>query len=177
MDLDVVCRPVLPGRAAGGKAGTVKYYLRVMRPDEKLEYLSTVHWVVYWHAVAFAVLAVAAIAVKAALHLQARQEVACLAAATLFAVLAVVSFLRAWLRRIGTEIVVTNLRVIYKRGLLSRSTVEMNVSKIETVDVEQSLWGRLLDYGNVVIRGSGGTFEPLVGVQAPLKMRNAILVG
>lgn len=160
-----------------GAPGVVKYYLRVMRSDEKLEYLSTVHWIIYWHAVGFAIAAIAALVVKLALDLHGRQEIACLAAATVLVILALLALLRAWLTRIGTEIVVTNLRVIYKRGLVSRSTIEMNVSKIESVDVEQGLWGRLFDFGNVIIRGSGGTFEPLLGVQRPLAMRNAILVG
>jgi uncharacterized membrane protein YdbT with pleckstrin-like domain len=67
--------------------------------------------------------------------------------------------------------------VIYKRGFINRYTVEMNGSKIETVDVAQSFWGRLLDYGTVVIRGTGTTIEPLSMVAAPLKLRSAIVAG
>ena len=63
--------------------------------------------------------------------------------------------LAAWIRRRATEIVVTDRRVIFKRGVLSRHTVEMNVSKIETVDVEQGLAGRIWGYGTVMIRGTG----------------------
>ncbi len=148
-----------------------------MRPGETLEFHSTIHWIVYWPALAFGVLALAAIVVELALNLRGREAYACLAAAVVLGLLALIAFLRGLLRRIGTEIAVTNHRVIYKRGLFARSTVEMNVSKIETVDVEQSIWGRLFNYGNVTIRGSGGTFEPLMGIEHPLKMRNAILVG
>jgi uncharacterized membrane protein YdbT with pleckstrin-like domain len=83
----------------------------------------------------------------------------------------------AWIRRRATEIVVTDRRVIFKRGLVSRHTVEMNVGKIETVDVEQGLGGRLCDYGTVLIHGTGSGFEPLVGVGAPLRIRNAIVAG
>ncbi len=155
----------------------MKYYERVLRPDEKLEFHSTIHWIVYWPAVLFALLALLAIAVKLALGLQANQASACIAAAVVLALLALIGWLRAWIRRLGTEIAVTNYRVIYRRGLISRNTVEMNMSKIETVDVEQSIWGRLFDYGTVVIRGSGGTFEPLVGIEHPLQLRNTILVG
>jgi hypothetical protein len=59
----------------------------------------------------------------------------------------------------------------------SRHTVEMNVSKIETVDVEQGLAARIWDYGTVLIRGTGSGFEPLIGVGAPLSIRNAIVAG
>ena len=71
----------------------------------------------------------------------------------------------------------TDRRVIYKRGLLSRHTVEMNVGKIETVDVEQGLGGRLWNYGTVLIYGTGSGFEPLVGIGAPIQIRNAIVAG
>jgi uncharacterized membrane protein YdbT with pleckstrin-like domain len=73
--------------------------------------------------------------------------------------------------------VVTDRRVIFKRGLLSRHTVEMNVGKIETVDVEQGLAGRIWGYGTLLIRGTGAGFEPLVGVGSPLRIRNAIVAG
>lgn len=155
----------------------MKYYQKVMRPDETLAFHTSVHWMVYWPALLFVLLAIAAYAVSVALGLQGREETACNAAAIVFAVLALVAFLRALLRRITTEVVVTNHRVIFKRGLFSRHTAEMNVSKIESVDVEQTIWGRVFGYGNVIIRGTGGTFEPLIGIASPLRLRNAILVG
>ena len=61
-------------------------------------------------------------------------------AAALVCLLGLLLLLGAWIRRRTTEIVVTDRRVIFKRGLLALHTVEMNVSKIETVDVEQGLW-------------------------------------
>ncbi len=92
-------------------------------------------------------------------------------------VLGILLLLGAWIRRHATEIVVTDRRVIFKRGLLARHTVEMNVSKIETVDVEQGLGGRIWGYGTLLIRGTGAGFEPLVGVGSPLRIRNAIVAG
>jgi uncharacterized membrane protein YdbT with pleckstrin-like domain len=83
----------------------------------------------------------------------------------------------AWVRRRATEIVVTDRRVIFKRGLVSRHTVEMNVGKIETVDVEQGLGGRLWGYGTVMIHGTGSGFEPLVGIGEPIQIRNSIVAG
>lgn len=155
----------------------MRYYQKVAQPDEKLVFHTTIHWVVYLAAVGFGVLAIAAYAVDVALGLQGHEDSAAKAAAVVLAILAVIAFFRAFLHRATTEIAVTDRRVIFKRGLLSRHTVEMNVSKIETVDVEQTLWGRMFNYGNVVIRGTGGTFEPLIGIEHPLQLRNAILVG
>ena len=131
------------------------------------------------HPRGFVVLAVA-VALLVVSHLAARSRLAALCAdgrPAVVGVLGLLLLLGAWIRRRATEIVVTDRRVIFKRGLLSRHTVEMNVSKIETVDVEQGLAGRIWGYGTVLIRGTGSGFEPLVGVGSPLSIRNAIVVG
>ena len=73
-----------------------------------------------------------------------------------------------------TEIAVTNRRVIYKTGLVSRRTVEMNMDKVESVDVTQDIFGRIFDYGTVLIRGTGASLEPLSTIASPLALRNAI---
>ena len=85
-----------------------------------------------------------------------------------------VMFLSAWFRRWTTEIDVTDRRVVYKRGFIRRHTVEMNMDKIESVDVDQSFWGRLLDYGDIIIRGTGVGIEPLHSIGAPLAFRNQV---
>ena len=92
-------------------------------------------------------------------------------------VLGLMVLLAAWIRRWATEIVVTDRRVILNHGLLSRRTMEMNMSKIEMVDVRQSLWGRIWGYGTVKIHGTGVDIEALKGIGSPLAIRNAIVVG
>jgi uncharacterized membrane protein YdbT with pleckstrin-like domain len=79
--------------------------------------------------------------------------------------------------RTTTEIVVTDKRIIHKVGLIARQTEEMNISKIETVEVEQGIFGRIFDYGTVLIIGVGASWEPLKFVASPLELRNAIIVG
>ncbi len=88
--------------------------------------------------------------------------------------LAATSGLKAWFRRWTTEVDVTDRRVVYKRGFIRRHTVEINMDKVESVDVDQSLFGRLFDYGDVVIRGTGAGIEPLRGIDSPLAFRNAV---
>ena len=82
--------------------------------------------------------------------------------------------LRAWVKVAGTEITVTSQRVIYKIGILSRSTVEMNLDKVESVLVQQSLLGRMLDFGTVIVRGVGAGLEPVDQVAAPLELHRHI---
>ena len=58
-----------------------------------------------------------------------------------------------------TEIAVTNKRIIYKRGLITRHTAEMNMDKVASVDVKQSILGRIFDYGNVTVQAAGHEFR------------------
>jgi len=136
------------------------YVRRVLQPGETIVYATKLHWLIYihaiWPAIACLVLAVAAIA------------------AALFALLALWEALRKFIRRATTELAVTDHRVIYKSGLLSRHTIEMNRDKVESVDVDQSLLGRIFGYGTVVVRGTGGSLEPLRNIGDPLTFRTYI---
>ena len=87
------------------------------------------------------------------------------------------SALRAWIRRVTTEFAVTDRRVIYKTGLFSRHTLEMNRGKVESVDVEQPFTGRLFGYGTIVLRGTGSTHEPIYHIADPLTFRSYITAG
>ena len=69
------------------------------------------------------------------------------------------------------EFAITNKRVIIKTGLISRRTLEMNLSKIESVKVDQGIFGRILGYGTIVICGTGGTREGFPKIKKPLEFR------
>jgi uncharacterized membrane protein YdbT with pleckstrin-like domain len=150
------------------------YIVRVLQPGETVRYSGTLHWIIFLPA--FALLAFSIIGL-AAMAISPRDG----AGAKVFLVVVLVAFvfgalhlLAAWIRRQTTEIAVTDRRVIYKVGLLSRRTIEMNMDKVESVDVRQDLLGRMLDYGTVLIRGTGAGLEPLTSIATPLSLRNAI---
>jgi uncharacterized membrane protein YdbT with pleckstrin-like domain len=82
--------------------------------------------------------------------------------------LSFLSIFGAWLIWRTTEIAVTDQRVIYKTGYISRKTIEMNRNKIESVEVSQSVLGRLFNYGTVTVRGTGMGIEPIRNIEAPL---------
>lgn len=71
-----------------------------------------------------------------------------------------------------TEIAITNKRVITKSGLLGRSTTEINIDKIESLKIEQSVIGRFLNFGDVVISGAGNQQAKILGVISPFTFRN-----
>ena len=68
-------------------------------------------------------------------------------------------------------------RIIFKAGLLRRHSIEMNMDKVESVDVDQSIFGRIFDFGTVLIRGTGTSLEPLAKIENPLKLRSQITAG
>ena len=73
------------------------------------------------------------------------------------------------------EFVVTSKRIIIKKGLIAYYTLEMNLSRVETVNVEQSLVGRLLGYGCITIIGTGGTKERFMEIQNPIQFRQSFM--
>ena len=77
----------------------------------------------------------------------------------------------AWARYASTELAITNKRVIAKTGLIERKTVEMFIAKVESIQVEQSVLGRLLNYGTVVISGTGIHSAPFTSIADPLTLR------
>jgi len=88
--------------------------------------------------------------------------------------LGIIGLIRAWVKRSTTEIAVTDSRVIVKVGLLSRRTMEMNMNKVESVIVDQSILGRMFNFGSIALRGSGSGIEPIQNISQPLELRAAI---
>jgi uncharacterized membrane protein YdbT with pleckstrin-like domain len=80
----------------------------------------------------------------------------------------------ALVRRQTSEFVVSNKRVLMKVGVLTVRSTELLLSKVEAIAVHQSLTGRILGYGDIVLTGSGGTQEPFSTIQSPLAFRNAV---
>ena len=78
------------------------------------------------------------------------------------------------LELVFTEYGVTNNRIITKTGIISRSTEEMKLSKIETVEIKQGILGRILGYGNVVISGTGSSNVIIATVSNPIYVKKKI---
>ncbi|HEX8010758.1 MAG TPA: PH domain-containing protein [Casimicrobiaceae bacterium] len=88
--------------------------------------------------------------------------------------LAALWLLAAFIQRRTSEFVVTNKRVLMKIGVFTTRSIELLLSKVEAITVHQTLTGRLLGYGDIVLTGSGGTNEPFAAIQSPLAFRNAV---
>lgn len=81
----------------------------------------------------------------------------------------------AYVRIRSTELAVTTKRVIVKHGFIRRNTIEININKVESIQVNQSLIGRMLNFGTLVIAGTGASHAPIDGIAEPLVFRRAFV--
>jgi len=156
----------------------MSYVRKVLLPGEQVIYETGLHWLVYGRAIVLFV-AAAALWVGAQFVPPDSQNMVVgknlvLGLAGVVLVLALLAALAAAIRRVSTELAVTDQRVIFKRGIFARHTIEMNRTKVESVDVDQSILGRILGYGTLLVRGTGGSLEPMESISDPLVFRTYI---
>ncbi len=89
-------------------------------------------------------------------------------------IIGIVPLVAALIRNATSEFAVTNHRVIVKVGLIKRNTLELNLAKVESIGVDQTLLGRMLGYGTIVVVGTGGTREPFKSIADPMAFRRAV---
>jgi uncharacterized membrane protein YdbT with pleckstrin-like domain len=150
------------------------YLDRVLQPGETILVRARLHWVIYLPALAAIVLA-AGVAIGTAVAITDHSmALAGYALAGLILIYGVITLLGRLILVSSTEFGVTDHRVIVKRGLVSLHTVEMNVDKVESVDVDQTILGRMLGYGSVTVHGVGARWDPITRIADPLGFRSAI---
>jgi uncharacterized membrane protein YdbT with pleckstrin-like domain len=150
-----------------------RYIDDILQPGEKVLYSSTLHWVIYWRAILGWIVAVVLLALTR-FTVNENLVLFCLASSAVVALVALYWSVTAWFRRWTTETDVTNLRVIHKTGFISRTTFEMSLDKVESVDVIQGIIGRILNYGDVKILGVGEGHKTIKTIASPLAFRNYI---
>ena len=150
----------------------MSYVRSVLQPGEKIIMVGRLSWIVYHRAIFLLFVGVILIVLE---RIFWGETIVIPVTAVLFGALAIISAIHAWFLRWITEIAVTERRVIYKRGFINRHTIEMNMDKVATVDADQSVLGRLFNYGTVTVQGTGMSFEPLRRIESPLALRNAII--
>jgi len=158
----------------------MSYVEHVIQPGETLVYRAPLHWIVYVQGLVLAAAGVVILGWGLGMPAadtggwQAILRVALLAVGVFVLLAAAISLIVAFIRRHTTEIAVTSRRAIYKTGVVRRITSEISVDKIETVLVDQSVLGRILNFGTIVIRGTGGGLEPVRNIGDPLTFRSKL---
>lgn len=133
----------------------MSYIKHVIQPGEKIIMIGRLSWIVYYRTIWYVIIGVVLVVLE---HVYWDKDPVIYATAALFGALALVSASHAWFLRWTTEIAVTDRRVIFKRGFVNRHTIEVNMDKVASVDVDQSILGRVFNFGTVTVQGTGLTF-------------------
>jgi uncharacterized membrane protein YdbT with pleckstrin-like domain len=144
----------------------VSYIKSQLLPGEEIKYRGHLHRIIFAPAWFLALLAIVAMIVALSTG-----------EGPMFYALAIPALVAyAWAKIIYTtsEFAITNKRVVIKVGWLRRRTVETMLGKVEGINVDQSVMGRLLGYGSIVITGTGGTAEPFRNIGAPFEFRRQV---
>jgi uncharacterized membrane protein YdbT with pleckstrin-like domain len=150
----------------------VSYVQQSLIPGEKVLYKTGLHWIVLVTPIFFVgvfglwglMLLIGGLAGESSM----------LVAAVVLLLIAGALGGYAYMKRAAVEMAVTNNRIVVKSGVLSRKTFELMLSKVESIGVEEGMLGRILGYGSVVVRGTGGTPEPFKNIAHPLEFRRQV---
>jgi uncharacterized membrane protein YdbT with pleckstrin-like domain len=170
-----MARPLRISSAVQAGGGKMSYVKTILQPGEVVLGETKLHWFIYLRAIFFLLLALVALIFSNTVDPNITLYIEILAA--VLAVIGLWFLLLAWLKRTSTELAVTDRRVIHKTGLISRRSIEINREKVESVDVYQSLLGRVFNYGTILVRGVGNSWEPYQHIAHPLEFRSAITAG
>jgi uncharacterized membrane protein YdbT with pleckstrin-like domain len=146
------------------------YVERHLLPGERVLYKTRLHWVLFARPLLVTLAGVVlTVLVGAATRLE------WLWYASLVVLAAGVGWgVFHYVELVTSEFAVTTVRLIFKVGLIARYTTELLLTKVESIGVKQTLLGRLLNYGDLVVTGSGGARETFPRVRDPIGFRNQV---
>lgn len=158
----------------------MSYIDKSLIPGEHVIYRTRLHWIVMVKHVILALLMLGGGAYLVTYALQNREDIppkkmhAAEGAGVVLMLTGLVTIVAGNMRRDATEMAVTNRRVVIKTGMASRTTIEILLQKVESIEITESSLGRMLGYGSIVVIGTGGTSEPFRKVAHPLEFRSHV---
>ena len=130
-------------------------------PEETVVHRTRLHWLIFWKAVVVAMLGVGLLAVE-------------FTVGTIVLAVGLLMLLPALVAYKSSEFGVTTKRVVIKVGFVQRQTLELLLRQVEAISVDQSIMGRILNYGSVTLSGTGGVRGEFHNIAAPLEFRRKI---
>jgi len=149
----------------------VGYVERHLLPGERIVYRTRLHWVIFAKP---AMLALVGIAIAALLWYTAPEPPWLWMIGGGVALVGLIGCLVRFVEMMTSEFAVTTTRLVLKTGLISRHTTEILLTKVEAIAVDQALLGRVLNFGDLTVTGTGGAREVFPGVRDPIGLRNHV---
>jgi uncharacterized membrane protein YdbT with pleckstrin-like domain len=158
------------------------YLTKMLLPDERIVYIAVLHWVIFIPGMLLTAIGgiagfysydIAALALGSHMMPVAQRMVA--GGAFICALLGLGLLIGALVRQSATEIAITNRRIVAKYGFISRSTFEIMINRVTGVNFDQTIIGRCMGYGTVLVHGAGGDISPVDGVSNPQLFQRALM--
>lgn len=131
---------------------------------EQIVHRSKLHWIVFLGPIVFILIAF--------MFFAGGKEVA--AAGSFFFLIAIIWAVSAFISFKTSEFGITNKRVLIKVGFIRRNSLETLLTKVEGIQVDQGILGRIFNYGTIMVKGTGGTSNPFHKIEAPLEFRKKV---
>lgn len=158
------------------------YVKRAMQPNEKVVYAAQLHWIIYKTGILTTILggvfgacavplATLFVGDKWASYIDTPAKwmsVGLIALGTLH-------LLISFIRQMTTELVITDQRVIAKHGWIATTSYELMMTKVEGATIDQTVMGRMLGYGTLMVKGTGGGISPIDHVADPYKFHSYLM--
>ena len=156
----------------------VGYIERNLVPGEKVLYKTRLHWIVLLRPLLFGLLlaggGLALLMGDYYTRVEGAQHQAMLIGGIALLAFGGIVIAAGLIRRNATEVAVSNMRVLIKTGMYARKSIEVMLAKVESIGVEEPALGRMLGYGSVIIRGTGGTYETFHLIAHPNDFRHQV---
>src|SRR5437660_1048708 len=155
----------------------MSYLDKALMVNEKVCYSTKPHWIIFAPPIGWLIAAIVIALIGPETDLgrftlgTPGYSLAYLAGIACF-IFAIWTALATGIYYISSIFAITNQRVIMKVGFIRRSTLEILLQRVESIQLHQSVLGRILDYGSVIISGTGGSHDPMTDVPSPMKFRN-----
>lgn len=158
------------------------YLRRAMQDDEKLCYATQLHWVIYLDGLLLVALGALAghmtpwaAGVLFGEKLSGYIEKPVMYASAAIVLYGALKLVFSFIRQMSTELVITDQRVIAKHGLVATTSYELMMSKVEGATIDQSVLGRMLGYGTLMVKGTGGGISPIDHIADPYRFHTYLM--
>ena len=139
----------------------MSYIEKNLMNGESVVYRTNLHWVVFLWPIIWLVVAI--------MFFSSGGDAA--AAGGLFILIAILTGISSFINFKTSEFGITNKRVLVKVGFIRRNSLEVLLDKVEGIQVNQGILGRILGFGSITVSGTGGTKDPFHKIDAPLEFR------
>lgn len=169
-----------------------RYLARMLLTEERVIYAAELHWIVYVRG-ATLVIAGALLgyfgpyvineatrhlfghAISSGWQIDGMRIDIFKIASVLIILLGAIELIRGLIKQVSTELVITNRRVIAKHGFISCYTFELLLTKVEGANVDQTIMGRMLGFGTLLVKGTGGGISPIDHIAQPFKFHSVLM--